>query len=262
MMDAWSSFLLGIIEGLTEFLPISSTAHLIVGEKILGIPDNKFLHFYTVFIQLGAIAAVPILYWRRLLAGTKIYGFILASFIPAAVFGVLLDDYLEALFSGFWFIVASWFLGGLVLIKIDDWLKLKESNASLLDELSIAKSLRIGLFQCLAMIPGVSRSGASIVGARILGLSHRSAVEYSFLLGIPTILGASAKKLWDYRADWGQLSDNQALTTLGIGFVVSFVIALISIRFLVAWVSKKGFRVFGYYRVAAAILLAMYLWNQ
>lgn len=260
MTEIIKTIILGIVEGLTEFLPVSSTAHLIVTENLLGIENDKFLNFFTVFVQLGAIATVPFLYFKRLFAsGLSVYFTILASFVPAVILGVLLDDLLEALFEGYWFIAGSWIIGGLILVQIDKWLPAKADSIEI-QSISYLQAFKIGLFQCIAMIPGVSRSGATIVGGRALGLSHSAAVEYSFLLGIPTILGASAKKLLDYRHDFDVLFTKEHLQFLGIGTIVSFVVALLTIKWMVGFVRKHGFTLFGYYRVIAGILLSMYLW--
>jgi undecaprenyl-diphosphatase len=260
MTEFLKYIILGLVEGLTEFLPVSSTAHLIVSENLLGIENSKFLNFFTVFVQLGAIAAVPFLYFKRLFAsGFSIYLTIIASFVPAVILGVLLDDFLEDLFQGYWFIAGSWFLGGLLLIRIDRWLPSKSDSIEI-QSISYLQAFKIGLFQCIAMIPGVSRSGATIVGGRFLGLSHSAAVEYSFLLGIPTILGASAKKLLDYRHDFDVLFTKEHLQFLGIGTLVSFVVALLTIKWMVGFVRKHGFTLFGYYRIIAGLLLSVYLW--
>jgi len=260
MTEFLKYIILGLVEGLTEFLPVSSTAHLIVSENLLGIENSKFLNFFTVFVQLGAIAAVPFLYFKRLFAsGFSIYLTIIASFVPAVILGVLLDDFLEDLFQGYWFIAVSWFLGGLLLIRIDRWLPSKSDSIEI-QSISYLQAFKIGLFQCIAMIPGVSRSGATIVGGRFLGLSHSAAVEYSFLLGIPTILGASAKKLLDYRHDFDVLFTKEHLQFLGIGTLVSFVVALLTIKWMVGFVRKHGFTLFGYYRIIAGLLLSVYLW--
>lgn len=262
MTELVKTIILGIVEGLTEFLPVSSTAHLIVSENLLGIENSKFLNFFTVFVQLGAIAAVPFLYFKRLFAsGLSIYFTIIASFIPAVVLGLLLDDFLEALFQGYWFIAGSWILGGLILVRIDAWLPAKK-EAIEIQSISYFQAFKIGLFQCIAMIPGVSRSGATIVGGRVLGLSHGAAVEYSFLLGIPTILGACAKKLLDYRHDYVVLFTKEHLQFLGIGTVISFVIALVTIKWMVNFVRLHGFRLFGYYRIVIGLLLSLYLWRS
>ncbi len=263
MISIFEAILLGLVEGLTEFLPISSTAHLLVSEKLLSIQSSHFVNFYTIFIQLGAILAVPVLYIKRLLKSFNIYIFILFSFIPAVVFGVLLDDFLESLFLGFWYIAISWFLGGIVLINLDKWIKPAVHQNDLEEDLSFMKSIKVGLYQCLAMIPGVSRSGATIVGARLQGLSHKNAVEYSFLLAIPTILGASCKKLLDYKDEIDLITQPDNLISLLIGFSVSFIIAILTIRWMVDFITKKGFSFFGYYRIVSSILLISYLlWSR
>lgn len=260
MSEILKTIILGIVEGLTEFLPVSSTAHLIVSENLLGIENSKFLNFFTVFVQLGAIAAVPFLFFKRLFAsGLSIYFTIIASFIPAVIFGLLLDDLLEALFQGYWFIAGSWIIGGLILIKIDSWLPAKSTEEEI-QSISYIKAFKIGLFQCLAMIPGVSRSGATIVGGRVLGLSHSAAVEYSFLLGIPTILGACAKKLLDYRHDFDVIFTSDHIQFLAIGTSISFIIALLTIKWMVGFVRLHGFKLFGYYRIIVGLLLSIYLW--
>ncbi len=260
MIDLFQAIILGLVEGITEFLPISSTAHLIVSELILDIKPSPFLNFFTIFIQLGAILAVPLLYFKRLTSSFQIYIYVIYSFIPAVVFGLLLDDLLEALFEGYWFISLSWFLGGIILIFIDQWVIDKKGDSNTIGKMSKLNAVKIGLFQCLAMIPGVSRSGASIIGGRIVGLSHKDAVEYSFLLGIPTILGACAKKMLDYKAELPLYLKGEHGLYLGISFLVSFVVALISITFMVNLVNRYGFKFFGYYRVVIGISLGLYLW--
>lgn len=262
MIGYFEAIMLGIIEGLTEFLPVSSTAHLIVSELLMNLPtkNNHFLNFLTIFIQLGAILAVPILYFKRLTTNFSIYRFVTISFIPAVLLGLLLDDFLEALFEGYTFIAFSWILGGFILIRIDIWLRDKKPITNNITELSVMQSIKIGFYQCIAMIPGVSRSGASIVGGRLEGLSHQAAVEYSFLLGIPTILGASAKKILDYKAEIPQFIDSTHLPILGVSFIISFIIALVTIRFMVSIVTKYGFKYFGYYRIFIGLLLSLFLW--
>jgi undecaprenyl-diphosphatase len=260
MIGYFEAFILGIVEGLTEFLPVSSTAHLIVSEYLLGIQSTKFLNFLTVFIQLGAISAVPILYFKRLTSSFAIYKFVSISFIPAVVFGVMLDDLLEAMFQGYVFIGLSWIVGGFILLRIDYWLRNQIPSVLDVDQLSYFQAIKIGFFQCIAMIPGVSRSGATIVGGRLVGLSHQSAVEYSFLLGIPTLLGACAKKILDYREEIPQFIDGEHMPILVISLIVSFLVALITIRFMVSIVSKYGFKYFGYYRILAGLVLLIILW--
>ena len=170
-----------------------------------------------------------------------------------------MDDFLEALFQGYWFIAGSWIVGGLILIRIDTWLPAK-TDALEIPSISYLKAFKIGLYQCIAMIPGVSRSGATIVGSRMLGLSHSAAVEYSFLLGIPTILGACAKKLLDYRHDFDVIFTKEHIQFLSTGTFISFVIALLTIKWMVGFVRQHGFTLFGYYRIIIGVGLSIYLW--
>ena len=258
MLETFQTIILGIIEGITEFLPISSTAHLIMGRYLLGINTTEFLNFFIIFIQLGAISAVPILYFKRLISGINIYLYLITSFIPAIFFGLLLDDWMESIFEGYWFIAISWILGGIILIKFDDWVK-ENSNDSEITNITYLQSLKIGLFQCLAMIPGVSRSGATIIGGRLSGLNAKSAIEYSFLLGIPTILGASAKKILDYKDHVNEYLFGDYSYQLYLGFIISFIVALFSIKWMVGVVHRFGFKYFGYYRVIIGLSLIVYL---
>ena len=258
MLETFQTIILGVIEGITEFLPISSTAHLIMGRYFLGINTTEFLNFFIIFIQLGAISAVPILYFKRLISGINIYLYLITSFIPAIVFGLLLDDWMESIFDGYWFIAISWILGGIVLIKFEDWVK-KNTNDNEITNITYLQSIKIGLFQCLAMIPGVSRSGATIIGGRLSGLNAKSAIEYSFLLGIPTILGASAKKILDYKDHVNEYLFGDYSYQLYLGFIISFIVALFSIKWMVGVVHRFGFKYFGYYRVIIGLSLIIYL---
>jgi undecaprenyl-diphosphatase len=258
MLETFQTIILGVIEGITEFLPISSTAHLIMGRYFLGINTTEFLNFFIIFIQLGAISAVPILYFKRLISGINIYLYLITSFIPAIVFGLLLDDWMESIFDGYWFIAISWILGGIVLIKFEDWVK-ENTNDNEITNITYLQSVKIGLFQCLAMIPGVSRSGATIIGGRLSGLNAKSAIEYSFLLGIPTILGASAKKVLDYKDHVNEYLFGDYSYQLYLGFIISFIVALFSIKWMVGVVHRFGFKYFGYYRVIIGLSLIIYL---
>jgi undecaprenyl-diphosphatase len=258
MLETLQTIILGIIEGITEFLPISSTAHLIVSRYLLGINASEFLNFFIIFIQLGAISAVPILYYKRLFSSINIYLYLITSFIPAVIFGLLLDDLMESIFEGYWFIAVSWILGGIVLIKIENWIK-ESSNDNEITNITYLQSFKIGLYQCLAMIPGVSRSGATIIGGRISGLNSKSAIEYSFLLGIPTILGANAKKILDYKDHIQEYLLGEYSYQLYLGYIISFLVALLTIKWMVGIVHNYGFKYFGYYRVIIGISLLIYL---
>ena len=258
MLETFQTIILGIIEGVTEFLPISSTAHLIMARYLLGINTNEFLNFFIIFIQLGAISSVPILYFKRLISGINIYLYLITSFFPAIIFGLLLDDWMESIFEGYWFIAIPWILGGIILIKFDDWVK-ENSNDNEITNITYLQSLKIGLFQCLAMIPGVSRSGATIIGGRLSGLNAKSAIEYSFLLGIPTILGASAKKIFDYKEHVNEYLFGAYSYQLYLGFLISLIVALLSIKWMVGVVNRFGFKYFGYYRVIIGFSLIIFL---
>lgn len=258
MLETFQTIILGVIEGLTEFLPISSTAHLIITRYLLGLGTSEFLNFFIIFIQLGAISAVPILYYKRLISGINIYLYLITSFIPAVIFGLLLDDLMESMFKGYWFIAISWILGGIILVKFEDWVK-NRYNEKELQDISYLQSLKIGFYQCLAMIPGVSRSGASIIGGRLSGLNSKAAIEYSFLLGIPTILGANAKKAIDYRDHIKEYIIGEYSYQLYLGYFISFVVALFTIKWMVGIVSRYGFKYFGYYRIIAGMCLIIYL---
>jgi undecaprenyl-diphosphatase len=229
-----------------------------MGRYLLRLNTTEFLNFFIIFIQLGAISAVPILYFKRLISGIKIYLYLITSFIPAIVFGLLLDDWMESIFEGYWFIAISWILGGIILIKFDDWVK-ENSTDNEITNITYLQSLKIGLFQCLAMIPGVSRSGATIIGGRLSGLNAKSAIEYSFLLGIPTILGASAKKILDYKDHVNEYIFGEYSYQLYLGFLISLVVALFSIKWMVGIVHQFGFKYFGYYRVIIGFSLIIYL---
>jgi len=165
---------------------------------------------------------------------------------------------MESIFEGYWFIAISWILGGIILIKFDDWVK-ENSNDNEITNITYLQSVKIGLFQCLAMIPGVSRSGATIIGGRLSGLSAKSAIEYSFLLGIPTILGASAKKILDYKDHVNEYLFGDYSYQLYLGFIISFIVALFSIKWMVGVVHRFGFKYFGYYRVIIGLSLIVYL---
>jgi undecaprenyl-diphosphatase len=169
-----------------------------------------------------------------------------------------LDDWLESIFEGYYFIAASWILGGIILIKFEDWVKVNTTDNEI-STISYKQSFKIGLYQCLAMIPGVSRSGATIIGGRLSGLNSKSAIEYSFLLGIPTILGASAKKILDYKDHVNEYLFGSYSYQLYLGFIISFIVALFSIKWMVGVVQKFGFKYFGYYRVIIGISLIIYL---
>lgn len=250
-MSTIQAIVLAIIEGLTEFLPVSSTGHMIIASSFYGIAHEDFTKLFTIVIQLGTILSVVVLYFKRFFQSIDFYFKLLVAFLPAVVFGLLLSDYLDALLENPITVAVSLILGGFILLKVDDWFGDGDTS-----EISYMTALKIGFFQCLAMIPGVSRSGASIVGGMSQKLSRTAAAEFSFFLAVPTMLGATAKKSFDYYRAGFELTSHE-VNMLIIGNVVGFLVALIAIKSFITYLSKNGFKLFGYYRIVAgsAILL-------
>ena len=250
-MNEIQAVVLAIIEGITEFLPISSTGHMILSSSFMGIAKDDFTKLFTIVIQLGAILSVVVLYWRRFLQSWDFYKKLFVAFLPAVFLGLLLNKVIDRLLESPLTVAITLILGGAVLLKIDDWYG--QNTGQVVD---YKKALKIGFYQTLAMIPGVSRSGATIVGGMLQGLNRKVATEFSFFLAVPTMLGATAKKLWDYYQGGLHLSGHQ-LNLLLIGNVVAFVVAMIAIKSFINYVSHKGFKVFGYYRIIIGIVLLL-----
>lgn len=254
MNDFLAAVILGIVEGLTEFIPVSSTGHLLLAKVALGLTDPSWDSF-IVLIQLGAILAVVALYFTRLwkvLIGLptspearRFALSVLVAFLPAVVFGFLLYDFIkQVLFESPGVICWSLIIGGGVLLAIDRWSPAPKQHDAM--KLPLLTALGVGLFQCLAMIPGVSRSGATIVGGVMLGVDKRAAAEFSFFLAIPTMVGAFAKDFWESRES---LMVGDHLGVLAVGFAVSFLSGLIVVKVLLDFVSKRGLAPFGWWRI-------------
>lgn len=248
-MTTFQAFVLAIIEGITEFLPISSTGHMILASSFFGIEHDDFTKLFTIVIQLGAILSVFVLYFKRFFQTLDFYYKIIVGFIPAVIFGLLFAKKIDALLENPITVAVSLLIGGILLLKVDDWF-----GNSTNTEITYLTAFKIGLFQCLAMIPGVSRSGASIVGGMSQKLSRSAAAEFSFFLAVPTMFGATLKKCYDYYKD-GFLLTHEQINFLIIGNVVAFIVALIAIKSFIGFLSKHGFKVFGYYRIAAGVVL-------
>jgi len=251
-MNTLQAIILAIIEGITEFLPVSSTGHMIIASSFFGIADQDFTKLFTIVIQLGAILSVVILYFKRFFQSFDFYFKLLVAFIPAVVLGLLLSDFIDGLLENPVTVAISLLLGGLILLKVDQWFNTTTDESE--KEITYQQAFKIGLFQCLAMIPGVSRSGASIVGGMSQKLSRTSAAEFSFFLAVPTMLGATVKKCYDYYKAGFILSEDQ-INYLIIGNVVAFVVALLAIKTFIGFLTKNGFKIFGYYRILAGIVL-------
>ena len=254
-MDYLQAVILAIIEGITEFLPVSSTGHMIIASSFFGIAHDDFTKLFTIVIQLGTILSVVVLYFKRFFQSIDFYFKLLVAFIPAVVFGLLFSKKIDALLENPVTVAVSLLIGGIILLKVDDWFS-KEDGITTTDEISYLTAFKIGMFQCLAMIPGVSRSGASIVGGMSQKLSRTTAAEFSFFLAVPTMLGATIKKCYDYYKD-GFVLTNDQINFLIIGNVVGFIVALIAIKSFIGYLSKNGFKLFGYYRIVVGIALLL-----
>lgn len=257
-MNFIEAILLAIIEGITEYLPVSSTGHMIIASSFLNIANDDFTKLFTIVIQLGAILAVVVLYWKRFFQSIDFYLKLLVAFIPAVILGLLFNKVIDDLLESPLIVAISLVIGGFILLKVDDWFKSNEEvDDEKLDEhtkISYATALKIGLFQCLAMIPGTSRSGATIVGGMTQKLNRKTAAEFSFFLAVPTMFGATAKKMFDYLND-GLVLNSEQINYLIWGNIIAFVVAMVAIRSFIDYLSKKGFKLFGYYRIILGISL-------
>ncbi|HLK98243.1 MAG TPA: undecaprenyl-diphosphate phosphatase [Hymenobacter sp.] len=247
-MNYWQALLLAIVEGLTEFLPVSSTGHMIIVANLLGIGQLPFTETFITSIQLGAILSVVVLYWRRFLQSFDLYRKLAVAFIPFGILGFLLKDVIADLLKSVTVVATSLVVGGVVLVFID---RIFNKPGKQVSTPSYANALKVGLFQCFALIPGVSRSAATIIGGMFQGLTRRQAAEFSFFLAVPTMAAASGYKLLKtYKLL--QPADYQ---TLLIGNAIAFVVGLMAIRAFVGFLTKYGFKYFGYYRIALGLLL-------
>jgi len=246
-MNTYQAIVLAIIEGLTEFLPISSTGHLIIASTIMNINNDSFTKVFEVNIQFGAILAVLVVYWKNFISSKDFYFKLFTAFLPVAIIGFALNKYIDRLLGSIFTVGISLLVGGIVLIFIDKAFKNTTKN----NEITYKTAVNIGLFQCIAMIPGVSRSAATIIGGQTQGLSRKEAAEFSFFLAVPTMLAASSYKLLK---DYKEINfDN--LTTLLIGNVIAFIVAIIAIKFFIDFLTKYGFKFFGYYRILLGIII-------
>ncbi len=247
-MSYWDAIILGVVEGLTEFLPVSSTGHLILAADLLRLPETDFLQTFQVAIQLGAILAVGMLYWKRILFDRELDKKILVALLPALAVGAVFFTEIKSLFDSTLTVVAALFAGGIVLV-IFEWRRLGRPDEGMaLSSLSYRTALGIGLFQALAVIPGVSRAGATILGGLALGLNRKAIVEFSFLLALPTMVAATSLDLWKHR---GMFSiDDLELLLVGCG--TSFLVAVAAVKMLLRYVETNTFIAFGIYRILLA----------
>jgi len=250
-MSYLHAIIIAIVEGITEFLPISSTGHMIIAERLLGTEINEFTKAFTVNIQFGAILSVIVLYWKRFVQSFNFYYKLFVAFIPAAVLGFLFSAQIDAMLESVFVVALMLLLGGIFFLFVDKFFINNDENR----EPTYANAFVIGLFQCIAMIPGVSRSAATIIGGMQQKLTRTRAAEFSFFLAVPTMAAASAYKLLkDYKHF---NADN--IGVLLIGNLVAFVVAMLAIKFFITYLQKHGFKVFGYYRIIVGALLLLLL---
>jgi undecaprenyl-diphosphatase len=258
------SLILGLVEGLTEFLPISSTAHLIVAANWLKIPDSEFLKSFLISIQLGAILSVAVLYAKTIIKNPKLIWKIAAAFIPTALIGLavykLVKNYLMESLP---IIAGALIIGGIILIILEKYFSkkainstiIKQPNDSELDSITYKQAAFIGVYQALAVIPGVSRSAATIMGGLSLGITRKNIVEFSFLLAMPTMLAATALDLYKNPP----VINQQELIVWAIGFVTAFITAILGIKFFLRFIQKNNFIIFGWYRILAGLIIIAYI---
>lgn len=250
-MDYLQAIIFGIVEGITEFLPISSTGHLNLTRVLLNVPNSSFFTSFEIFIQLGAILAVVVLYWRTTFRDTEAWKKILAAFIPTAIIGFILGKFIKTyLVSNEYVTLISLFIGGILLIALEYMYKEKAHHKGDITALTYKQAVLIGVCQAIAVIPGVSRSAATILGAMYLGAKREAAVTFSFLLAIPTMLAATVFDMKDANFAFSQ----HEYILLAIGFIVSFFVALLAIKWLVSFVKTNTFIPFGVYRIILAVL--------
>lgn len=251
-MTIIESIVLAIIEGITEFLPISSTGHMIIGSSLMGIASDPFTKMFTVAIQFGAILSVVALYWKKFLQSFTFYIKLLVAFIPAAVMGLLFEDKIDQLLERVDVVGFMLLAGGIFFLFVD---KIFKKNESILDqEVKYSTALKIGFFQTLAMVPGVSRSASTIIGGLTQKLNKKNAAEFSFFLAVPTMFAATAYKMLKFYLA-GETFGGEQIQLLVIGNVVAFIVAMLAIKSFISYLTKHGFLVFGYYRIVVGIII-------
>src|ERR1700742_3695086 len=234
--------ILAIIEGLTEFLPVSSTGHMVLASSLMGISKDEFVKLFEIVIQLGAILAVVVLYFKRFVQSVDFYIKLVIGVLPAVILGLLLKKHIDKLLESPLVVAVAFVLGGIILLFVDDWFN--HPNIKEEKKINHITALKIGFFQCLAMIPGVSRSAASIVGGMSQRLSRTAAAEFSFFLAVPTMFGATLKDLYDFHKN-STLSADQMhddIKFLLIGSIIAFIVALLAIKSFITFLEKKGFK--------------------
>ena len=251
-MTLVQAIILAIIEGLTEFLPVSSTGHMIIGSALMGVEPNEFTKLFLIVIQLGTILSVLVLYYKRFFQSLSFYFKLVVAAIPASILGVLFNDYIDAALESPLVVAITLVLGGVLLLFVDKWFnKPKIEN---IEAVTYKNSFMIGVYQCLALIPGMSRSASTIVGGMTQGLNRKLAAEFSFFLAIPMMFGASLIKLLKFFKGGNTFTPEQ-INLLVVGNIVGFVVAIIAIKFFIGILTKYGFKAFGWYRIVVGLII-------
>ncbi|WP_026948046.1 undecaprenyl-diphosphate phosphatase [Algoriphagus marincola] len=256
-MTLFQSIIIAVIEGLTEFLPISSTGHMILASAAMGIHDDEFVKTFEVFIQLGAILAIALMYIKRFFRGLKIYYKLLAAFIPTAIVGLLAYDFIKGYLFNPVVVSVSLILGGVILILIDKKVVNQTSDLAEVEDISYRSAFFIGLFQCLSMVPGTSRAAATIIGGVFNGLDKKQATEFSFLLAVPTMMAAGGYDLLKSELTFTQ----EQIILLALGSGIAFISAWFAVKLFLKFVSNHGFTAFGWYRIVLGILFLIFMWG-
>ena len=246
-MTVIEAIIIAIVEGITEFLPVSSTGHMIITQELLGMKIDDFVKAFTVNIQFGAILSVVVLYWKRFFQSLQFYYKLFVAFIPAAVIGFLAGDFIDSMLESVVVVAVMLVLGGVVLVFVDKWFNKPAADQTV----TYPTAFKIGLFQCIAMIPGVSHSAATIIGGMTQKLDRKTAAEFSFFLAVPTMFAAAGYKLMQNY----QTITAENIDILLIGNAVAFVVAMIAIKSFISFLTKYGFRVFGYYRILVGLAI-------
>ncbi|MEP6949210.1 MAG: undecaprenyl-diphosphate phosphatase [Ginsengibacter sp.] len=259
-MTVVQTIIIAIVEGITEFIPISSTGHMIIAEKLLNLSDDGFNTVFTIAIQLGAILSVVVLYWKKFFDFSRwqFYVKLAVAVIPALILGFLFSSKIDDLLNSSLTVAVCMLAGGIVLLFIDTAFKNPEIHNE--QEVSFGKGFIIGIWQCAAMIPGVSRSAASIIGGMQQKLTRSAAAEFSFFLAVPTMLAATVYKIYKYTKEYGAFTHDQ-IKILAIGNVIAFVVALVAIKFFITMLKKYGFRIWGIYRVVVGVALLIMIYT-
>lgn len=256
-MNFLDAFFIALVEGITEFLPVSSTGHMMIVTALLGVKATPFVKLFTVAIQLGAILSVVVMYFKRFFKSVNFYIKLAVAFIPAAIAGLLLGDYIDAALENVFGVAVALFVGGILLLYVDKWFAKNSLDSE--ENITLLKALKIGIFQCIALFPGISRSGATIVGGMTQHLTRKNAAEFSFFLAVPTMFAATAKKLLDFYKE-GFVLNQQEVSLLVFGNVVAFIVAILAIKFFIGMLNKHGFKSFGWYRIViGAVLILLHI---